>query len=51
MKKRCLHLTRNAIHLNSAGAQVVAEIYASEIKRLAYKNQEHPIQNDMLTFR
>lgn len=39
-KERGLHLTLDGIHLNSAGAQIVAEIYASEIKRLTYKNQD-----------
>ena len=39
-KKRGLHLTLDGIHLNSAGAQIVAEMYATEIKRLIYKNQD-----------
>ncbi|MGN7478211.1 SGNH/GDSL hydrolase family protein [Solibacillus silvestris] len=39
-KERGLHLTLDGIHLNSAGAQIVAEIYASEIKRMTYKNQD-----------
>ncbi|WP_341320363.1 SGNH/GDSL hydrolase family protein [Solibacillus sp. FSL H8-0523] len=39
-KERGLHLTLDGIHLNSTGAQIVAEIYASEIKRLTYENQD-----------
>ncbi|WP_035207243.1 SGNH/GDSL hydrolase family protein [Metabacillus indicus] len=39
-KKRGLHLTLDGIHLNSAGAEIVAEIYASEITRMTYKNQD-----------
>ena len=31
-KERGLHLTMDGIHLNSTGAQLVAEMYASEIK-------------------
>lgn len=36
-KERGLHLTLDGIHLNSAGAQIVADSYASEIKGL-YEN-------------
>ena len=32
-KERGLHLTMDGIHLNSAGAEIVAGMYASEIKR------------------
>ncbi|QQZ07640.1 GDSL-type esterase/lipase family protein [Heyndrickxia vini] len=40
-KERGLHLTLDGIHLNSAGAQIVAETYASEIERfLTYKNRD-----------
>lgn len=39
-KERGLHLTLDGIHLNSAGAQIVAEIYASEIEHLIYKDQD-----------
>lgn len=39
-KERGLHLTLDGIHLNSTGAQIVAEIYASEINRLTYENQD-----------
>jgi lysophospholipase L1-like esterase len=38
-KKRGLHLTLDGIHLNSDGAQIVAEIYASNIKHLVYENE------------
>ncbi|WP_397538929.1 hypothetical protein [Rummeliibacillus pycnus] len=38
-KNRGLHLTLDGIHLNSAGAQIVADMYASEINRVNYKNQ------------
>lgn len=39
-KERGLHLTLDGIHLNSAGAQIVAEIYASKIEHLIYKDQD-----------
>ncbi len=39
---RGLHLTMDGIYLNSAGAQIVAEMYSSEIKRSIDK-----IQNEM----
>ena len=32
-KERGLHLTMDGVHLNSAGAEIVAGMYASEIKR------------------
>ena len=38
-KERGLHFTLDGIHLNSNGAQIVAETYASEIERLLNKNQ------------
>lgn len=37
-KKRGLHLTLDGIHLNSTGAQLVADIYATEIERLLYSD-------------
>ncbi|MEI3607713.1 SGNH/GDSL hydrolase family protein [Pseudogracilibacillus sp. SE30717A] len=39
-KERGLHFTLDGIHLNSAGAQIVAEVYATEIKRLTNKSQD-----------
>lgn len=39
-KKRGLHLTLDGIHLNSTGAQLVADIYASEIERLFYSDSD-----------
>lgn len=36
-KERGLHLTLDGIHLNSTGAQIVTEIYASEIEQLISK--------------
>lgn len=39
-KERGLHLTLDGIHLNSIGAQIVADTYASEINRSLFKNQE-----------
>ncbi len=38
-KERGLHLTLDGIHLNSTGAQIVAESYATKIKDLSYENQ------------
>ncbi|WP_339213368.1 GDSL-type esterase/lipase family protein [Solibacillus sp. FSL W8-0372] len=37
-KKRGLHLTLDGIHLNSTGAQLVADIYTAEIERLLYSD-------------
>ena len=39
-KERGLHLTLDGIHLNSTGAQLVAELYASNIKYLIDKNKD-----------
>lgn len=39
-KERGLHLTLDGVHLNSTGAQIVAETYASEIKRLVEEDSE-----------
>lgn len=39
-KERGLHLTLDGIHLNSTGAQIVAETYASEIRRSLLENQD-----------
>lgn len=39
-KERGLHFTLDGVHLNSTGAQIVAEIYASEIEHLLNKNQD-----------
>ena len=38
-KKRGLHLTLDGIHLNSAGAQIVADCYATIIQDLIHENQ------------
>ena len=38
-KERGLHLTLDGIHLNSIGAQLVAESYAAEIKDYIYERQ------------
>lgn len=43
-KKRGLHLTIDGIHLNSTGAKMVAEAYATEIKQWSYNNQKNAIQ-------
>ena len=37
-KERGLHLTLDGIHLNSTGAQIVADCYAAKIKDLIYEN-------------
>lgn len=39
-EERGLHLTLDGIHLNSAGAQMAADMYASEIKGLIGQNQD-----------
>ena len=39
-KERGLHLTMDGIHLNSMGAQMVAEMYASEINQSINKTKE-----------
>lgn len=39
-RERGLHLTMDGIHLNSTGAQIVAEMYSSEIKRSIDKIQD-----------
>ncbi|MGE7934771.1 SGNH/GDSL hydrolase family protein [Viridibacillus arvi] len=39
-KKRGLHFTLDGIHLNSSGAQIVADFYATEIKQFLYKNKD-----------
>ena len=39
-KERGLHLTLDGIHLNSDGAQMVADIYADKIKYLIDKNTD-----------
>ena len=38
-KERGLHLTLDGIHLNSAGAQIVAESYESKIKEYIYESK------------
>ncbi|WP_394189608.1 SGNH/GDSL hydrolase family protein [Paenisporosarcina quisquiliarum] len=39
-KKRGLHFTLDGIHLNSSGAQIVADVYASAINQFLYKNKD-----------
>ena len=39
-KERGLHFTLDGVHLNSTGAQIVAETYASEIERFINKNPD-----------
>lgn len=38
--KRGLHVTLDGIHLNSSGAQIVADVYASAINQFLYKNKD-----------
>jgi hypothetical protein len=39
-KERGLQFTLDGVHFNSSGAQIVADVYASAIEQLMYKNKD-----------